>query len=138
MGRTRAVKAFFIARPAAFLTCKRALSLPRTDESINMYSGYKAHAISREKMGDIEDRHSFPEQRSQAFRWRPDACSHLEREKRGDIRRGTRRGHRGIPAERVFARSSVALMVGRDERGRMMGSKDLDAATTHPFVLSLS
>lgn len=77
-----------------------------------MYSGYKAHAISREKRREIEDRHSSPEQRSQAFRWLPDACSHLEREKRGDIRAETRRGCRGIPAERVFARRSVALMVG--------------------------
>jgi len=82
--RTRAVKAFFIARPAAFLTCKRVLSSTRTDESINMYSGYKVHEMRSGKRSRKQDRHNFPERLSRAFLWQPDACSHLDGVDAGD------------------------------------------------------
>lgn len=38
--RTRAVKVFFRASPAAFRTCRGEVSSTSTDESMSMYSGY--------------------------------------------------------------------------------------------------
>ena len=65
---TRADRAFFKARPAAFRTWRGVLSFTRTDESISMYSGY----IDRRRVSSVERRcracaHSCPERLSRVF-----------------------------------------------------------------------